>query len=197
LKCFGKFIYLPLIQVNGGGNDDGSGNDDQTQQREVNNGKNSTTKVIDLQSHGKFNNQEFSAKSGSVELKTEAPERAEPTTTTTIGEPEITSTLTQKTSTLTQKTSTLSLKLSTLTREFSTVTSKTLATEISTLSAGVEQNETTTKSSRLQKIKPTEDIIRLEDSDYESSGISLENYSGDDKEGSSGNSGEYGSSDRK
>ena len=190
MKCFGKFIYLPLIQVNGGDND-GSGNDDQTQLRKVNNGKNSTTKVIDLQSHGKFNNQEFSAKSGSVELKTEAPERAEPTTTTTIGgEPEITSTLTQKTSTL-------SLKLSTLTREFPTVTSKTLATEISTLSAGVEQNETSTKSSRLQKIKPTEDIIRLEDSDYESSGISLENYSGDDKEGSSGNSGEYGSSDRK
>jgi hypothetical protein len=182
LKCFGKFIYLPLIQVNGGDNDDGSGNDDQTQLRKVNNGKNSTTKVIDLQSHGKFNNQEFSAKSGSVELKTEAPERAEPTTTTTIGEPEITSTLTQK---------------STLTREFPTVTSKTLATEISTLSAGVEQNETSTKSSRLQKIKPTEDIIRLEESDYESSGISLENYSGDDKEGSSGNSGEYGSSDRK
>ena len=190
MKCFGKFIYLPLIQVNGGGNDDGSGNDDQTQLRKVNNGKNSTTKVIDLQSHGKFNNQEFSAKSGSVELKTEATERAEPTTTTTIGEPEITSTLTQKTSTL-------SLKLSTLTREFPTVTSKTLATEISTLSAGVEQNETSTKSSRLQKIKLTEDIIRLEESDYESSGISLENYSGDDKEGSSGNSGEYGSSDRK
>ncbi|CAB3977024.1 WAP four-disulfide core domain 1 isoform X1 [Paramuricea clavata] len=165
-------------KVNSGDNDDGSGDDDQTQQREVNNGKNSTTKVID-----------FSGKSGPVELETEAPERAEPTTTTTtIGEPGITSTLTQKTSTL-------SLKLSTLTREFPTVTSKTLATEISTLSAGVEHNETTTKSSRLQKIKPTEDIIRLEESDYESSGISWENYSGDDKEGSSGNSGEYGSSD--
>lgn len=170
-------------------------NDDELSgDHEVTNGEDSDRKVINLQNQGLSIDQESSGDSGSATPETEAPDRTEPSTTTR----ENISTRASEISTLALEIESIATPTSGVIAEKTALVPKTstISPEISTASLGFGHNKTTGNVSRLPEVRTTEGIIRLEKSDYEPSGGSSENYSGDD-EVSSRSSGEYGSSDGK